>query len=126
LAPPGSGSAPPGSGSAPPGSGAAPSGSAWAPPPGSGWAPPEGRPEDPRAVATGPAGAVPLPAPGTTGTSDRTAFGPRPDGIPLRPLDPGDILDGTFGTIPPNRRAMLGPSSLLAALQPLPVVGAEV
>jgi hypothetical protein len=50
----------------------------------------------------------------------------RPGGIPLRPLDVGDILDGTFGTIRRNPRAVIGLSALLVTVQEVLAVGAQI
>jgi len=87
-----------------------------------GWAPPAG----PAAEAPAP---PPRPGPAGTHSLDRqaplSALG-RPGGIPLRPLDLGDILDGTFGTIRRHPRAMIGLSALLVTVQELLAVGAEV
>jgi hypothetical protein len=47
-------------------------------------------------------------------------------GIPLRPLDVGDILDGTFGTIRRNPRTVMGLAALLVTVQQLLAVVAEV
>jgi hypothetical protein len=43
----------------------------------------------------------------------------QPDGIPLRPLGIGDLLDGTFTTIRRNPRATVGLAALLVTLQQL-------
>jgi hypothetical protein len=43
----------------------------------------------------------------------------QPDGIPLRPLSIGDLLDGTFTTIRRNPRATVGLAALLVTLQQL-------
>jgi hypothetical protein len=53
-------------------------------------------------------------------------YTPQPGGIPLRPLDAGDILDGTFGTIRRNPRATIGLSALLVAVQQLLVLGTDL
>jgi hypothetical protein len=97
-------------------------------PPAAPWAPP-GATDDPdprrggldRAVGGMPRRPVGGGPAGSRGTSV-----PEPGGIPLRPLDLGDILDGTFGTIRRNRAAVLGLSALLVGLQQLLVVGAQV
>ena len=41
------------------------------------------------------------------------------DGVPLRPLDIGDLLDGTFTTIRRNPRSTVGLAALLVTLQQL-------
>jgi hypothetical protein len=43
----------------------------------------------------------------------------QPDGVPLRPLTIGDLLDGTFTTIRRNPRATVGLAALLVTLQQL-------
>ncbi len=53
-------------------------------------------------------------------------YTPQPGGIPLRPLDAGDILDGTFGTIRRNPRATIGLSALLVAVQQVLVLGTDL
>ena len=101
------------------GDSAATSDGVWAAP---AWAAPAG----PAAEAPAP---LPRPGPAGTPSPDRqaplSALG-RPGGIPLRPLDLGDILDGTFGTIRRHPRAMIGLSALLVTVQELLAVGAEV
>jgi hypothetical protein len=44
-------------------------------------------------------------------------YQPRQDGIPLRPLGVGELLDGTFSTIRRNPRATVGLAALLVTLQ---------
>jgi hypothetical protein len=44
-------------------------------------------------------------------------YRPQPDGIPLRPLGIGELLDGTFSTIRRNPRATVGLAALLVTLQ---------
>ena len=44
-------------------------------------------------------------------------YRPRQDGIPLRPLGVGELLDGTFSTIRRNPRATVGLAALLVTLQ---------
>ena len=44
-------------------------------------------------------------------------YRPQQDGIPLRPLGVGELLDGTFSTIRRNPRATVGLAALLVALQ---------
>jgi hypothetical protein len=48
------------------------------------------------------------------------------DGIPLRPLGIGELLDGTFSTIRRNPRATVGLAALLVALQQLVSVGLQL
>ncbi|HEX5495203.1 MAG TPA: hypothetical protein VFX70_11585 [Mycobacteriales bacterium] len=48
-----------------------------------------------------------------------------PGSVPLRPLELGDILDGTFATIRRNPRATLGLSALLVTGQELLVLAAQ-
>lgn len=48
------------------------------------------------------------------------------DGIPLRPLGVGELLDGTFNTIRRNPRATIGLAALLVTLQQLLAVGFQV
>ena len=44
-------------------------------------------------------------------------YRPQQDGIPLRPLGVGELLDGTFSTIRRNPRATVGLAALLVTLQ---------
>jgi hypothetical protein len=44
-------------------------------------------------------------------------YRPQQDGIPLRPLGVGELLDGTFSTIRHNPRATVGLAALLVTLQ---------
>ena len=53
-------------------------------------------------------------------------YRPRHDGIPLRPLGVGELLDGTFSTIRRNPRATVGLAALLVALQQVLSLGAEL
>jgi hypothetical protein len=46
-------------------------------------------------------------------------YRPQQDGIPLRPLGVGELLDGTFSTIRRNPRATVGLAALLVTLQQL-------
>ena len=48
------------------------------------------------------------------------------DGIPLRPLGIGELLDGTFGTIRRNPRATVGLAALLVTLQQLVALVVEL
>jgi hypothetical protein len=64
-----------------------------------------GRPKSPAGTAP-PVVAAPEPV-----------YRPQPDGIPLRPLSIGDLLDGTFTTIRRNPRATVGLAALLVTLQ---------
>jgi hypothetical protein len=50
----------------------------------------------------------------------------QPDGIPLRPLGIGELLDGTFTTIRRNPRATVGLSALLVTLQQLLSLAVEL
>lgn len=78
------------------------------------WAPPgdpDGSPPD----------GTSTPRPGAS-PADR----PRADGIPLRPLAVGDLLDGTFTTIRHNPRATIGLAALLVTVQQGLVVAAEL
>ena len=50
----------------------------------------------------------------------------RPDGIPLRPLGIGELLDGTFSTIRRNPRATVGLAALLVTLQQVLSVGLQL
>jgi hypothetical protein len=74
----------------------------------------------------------PWSAPDATRVGDRTApatgaapslhrrepvYRPQQEGIPLRPLGVGELLDGTFSTIRRNPRATVGLAALLVALQ---------
>jgi hypothetical protein len=59
------------------------------------------------------AAGVPIPAAQTAPPTYR----PQQDGIPLRPLGVGELLDGTFSTIRRNPRATVGLAALLVALQ---------
>ena len=45
------------------------------------------------------------------------AYRSQPDGIPLRPLGVGELLDGTFSTIRRNPRATVGLAAVLVTLQ---------
>jgi hypothetical protein len=45
------------------------------------------------------------------------AYRPQQDGIPLRPLGIGELLDGTFSTIRRNPRATVGLAAVLVTLQ---------
>lgn len=93
----------------------------------------------------GPAPAAPWSAPDTGGDGARGA-GPgagmlvaaparppvqvdlreRHDGIPLRPLGIGEVLDGTFVTIRRNPRATVGLAALLVTLQQVLAVGVQL
>lgn len=48
------------------------------------------------------------------------------DGIPLRPLGIGELLDGTFSTIRRNPRATIGLAALLVTLQELLSIGLQL
>jgi hypothetical protein len=62
---------------------------------------------------TGSAAGVPAPTVPTV----PPVYRPRQDGIPLRPLGVGELLDGTFSTIRRNPRATVGLAALLVTLQ---------
>jgi hypothetical protein len=49
-----------------------------------------------------------------------------PGSVPLRPLDVGDILDGTFSAVRRSPRATLGLSAALISVQQLLLAGAQV
>lgn len=91
----------------------------------------------------GPAPAAPWSAPdmggdgareaGPGGGSSAVATSPdqpdlqrRSDGIPLRPLGIGELLDGTFTTIRRNPRATVGLAALLVTLQQVLAVGVQL
>jgi hypothetical protein len=80
----------------------------------------------------GPARPAPWSAPDSSGGGGPNAFSgsappvlpapdpvyrQQPDGIPLRPLGIGELLDGTFSTIRRNPRATVGLAALLVTLQ---------
>jgi hypothetical protein len=65
---------------------------------------------------------VPVPAARTVAPMHR----PRQDGIPLRPLGVGELLDGTFSTIRRNPRATVGLAALLVTLQQLISLAVQV
>ena len=50
----------------------------------------------------------------------------QPDGIPLRPLGVGDVLDGTFSTIRRNPRATVGLAAVLVTVQQAVSVGVQL
>ena len=54
------------------------------------------------------------------------AYRAQPDGIPLRPLGVGDILDGTFTTIRRNPRATIGLAAVLVTVQQAAAVGVQL
>jgi hypothetical protein len=56
-------------------------------------------------------------APAPTVDAAPPIYRPQQDGIPLRPLGVGELLDGTFSTIRRNPRATVGLAALLVALQ---------
>lgn len=64
------------------------------------------------------------------GTAVRPAeqpdLGQRQDGIPLRPLGIGDLLDGTFTTIRRNPRATVGLAAVLVTVQQVLAVGIDL
>jgi hypothetical protein len=82
------------------------------------------------AAPTGPAARDAQPPRWGGGPSPRSAEASSAQGrtgrIPLRPLDVGDVLDSTFGTIRRNPRTMIGLAALLVTLQQLLAVAAEV
>jgi hypothetical protein len=84
--------------------------------PGSAPAPPWSAPD-----ATGDRGQAPSVAgPGVPPPAVRPpepVYRVQPDGIPLRPLGIGELLDGTFSTIRRNPRATVGLAALLITLQ---------
>jgi hypothetical protein len=64
----------------------------------------------------------PRPAPGQPApvlSAPEPIYRQQADGVPLRPLDIGDLLDGTFTTIRRNPRATVGLAALLVTLQQL-------
>ncbi len=90
-----------------------------APGPDQGWAAPAGPDAPPGPIVGSRVGAPVAPRQPTA------ALG-RPGGIPLRPMDVGDILDGTFGAIRRNPRTVIGLSALLVATQQVLAVAAEI
>lgn len=99
-------------------------GPAAPPPP---WVSP-GRPQEPEPVSrlgpTAPRSPNPWqpPRPGAAGGPQSL----RPGSTPLRPLDVGDILDGTFSVIRRNPRAILLLAALLVSLQQLLVLVIQI
>jgi hypothetical protein len=83
------------------------------------WSAPDTAGDDHRtgSAAGVPAPALPVPQP---------VYRPQPDGIPLRPLGVGELLDGTFSTIRRNPRATVGLAALLVTLQQVLSLGAEL
>jgi hypothetical protein len=53
-------------------------------------------------------------------------YRPQQDGIPLRPLGVGELLDGTFSTIRRNPRATVGLAAVLVTLQQLISLAVEL
>jgi hypothetical protein len=76
-------------------------------------APPWSAPDATDAGRTSSATGVPAPPVQTV----PPVYRPRQDGIPLRPLGVGELLDGTFSTIRRNPRATVGLAALLVTLQ---------
>jgi hypothetical protein len=70
----------------------------------------------PDVVGGGHAGSAPGVPPPTVQTVP-PVYQPPQDGIPLRPLGVGELLDGTFSTIRRNPRATVGLAALLVTLQ---------
>ncbi len=58
-------------------------------------------------------------SPAPVRTAPEPIYRQQQDGIPLRPLGVGDLLDGTFTTIRRNPRATIGLAALLVTLQQL-------
>jgi hypothetical protein len=71
---------------------------------------------------TGPAAGVPT----RTVPTPHPVHRPWRDGIPVRPLGVGELLDGTFSTIRRNPRATVGLGALLVALQQVLSLGAQL
>jgi hypothetical protein len=58
--------------------------------------------------------------------AEQPDLGQRQDGIPLRPLGLGDLLDGTFTTIRRNPRATVGLAAVLVTVQQVLSVGVDL
>lgn len=92
-----------------------------APSGGAGWVAP-----DPAITVRSAAGSTRYPQAGLpTGRVPATGTVVTPGSVPLRPLELGDILDGTFSTIRRNPRATLGLSALLVTVQELLSLAAQ-
>lgn len=62
---------------------------------------------------------VPSGVPAAAPVAPEQVYRQQSDGVPLRPLGVGDLLDGTFTTIRRNPRATVGLAALLVTLQQL-------
>ncbi len=74
--------------------------------------------------AAGPGGGPFVPSPARS--PEQADLRERHDGIPLRPLGIGELLDGTFVTIRRNPRATVGLAALLVTVQQLLSVGVQL
>ncbi|HEY9391599.1 MAG TPA: hypothetical protein VIR27_17755 [Mycobacteriales bacterium] len=84
---------------------------------------------DPHPYGRSAPGSVPSPPPDQAAPAEPDGRGGTvvtPGSVPLRPLELGDILDGTFATIRRNPRATLGLSALLVTGQELLTLAAQV
>ena len=83
------------------------------------WSAPDPTDDRPRTVSTARVPASPVQTPEPVHHRES-------DGIPLRPLGIGELLDGTFSTIRRNPRATVGLAALLVALQQVLSVGLQL